>query len=195
MKVAIYARVSTDDKAQDPDSQLYALREFCMRAEWEVVEEYVDRARAKDFKHRIAWALLLKDARQRNFKVVLVFKLDRAFRSVRECCNQTHEWDAMGIKFVASSQDIDTTTPMGQYFLHNLAAVAELESSLISDRVKSGIARTRAQGNRYGRKSKPFSWEAVKAHLDAGNTITQTADCLGYSRARIYQAIKENENV
>ncbi len=192
MKVALYARVSTDDKNQDPDTQLYALREFCKKAEWEIVAEYVDRARAKDFQRRLSWQQLCDDARHRNFKAVMVFRLDRAFRSVRECSNTVQDWLDCGIGFKSLREDvIDTTTSQGRFILHIMAAVAELESSIIGERVTAGIARTRAQGNRYGRKPKPFSWEAVKAHLDAGENITQTADCLGYSRARIYRAIKE----
>lgn len=195
MKVAIYARVSTDDKQQDPDTQLYALRDFCSRFGYEVYREYVDKARAKDFKHRTSWAELLKDGRQRHFQIVLVYKLDRAFRSVRECCNQLYEWDDKGIKFMASSQDIDTSTAMGKYFLHNLASFAELESGMISDRVKAGIARTRAQGNRYGRKAKPFDWSRVNGMLLLGLGVSEIKKCTGYSRARIYRAIEEHKSV
>jgi DNA invertase Pin-like site-specific DNA recombinase len=193
MKVAIYARVSTDDKGQDPETQLYALRGFCERAGWEIFKIYVDQARAKDFNHRTAWRELLEDVKQRQFKAVLVYKLDRAFRSVRECCNYVHDWDERGIKFIASTQDIDTTTAMGRYFLHNLAAVAELESALTSDRVTAGIARTRAQGKPWGRKPKPFDWGKVFEALKH-DTVTDVARDTGYSRARIYRAIKENEN-
>jgi len=75
VKVALYARVSTDDKEQNPETQLYALRNFCRDASWEIHQEYVDRARAKDYKHREAWQQLQKDARQHKFKAVLVFGL------------------------------------------------------------------------------------------------------------------------
>ncbi len=193
MKVALYARVSTGDKNQDPDTQLYALRDFCKKAEWEVVEEYVDVARAKDFKHRVAWQKLLSDARHREFKAVLVFRLDRAFRSVRECSNTVQEWLDYGVGFKSLREDvIDTTSSQGRFILHIMAAVAELESGIISERVTAGIARTRAQGNRFGRKRKDFDWPVVKAQINAGIPITKIARDLGYSRARIYRAIKEN---
>ncbi len=193
MKVAIYARVSTDDKSQDPDTQLYALREFCKKAEWEIIQEYVDKARAKDFKRRVAWQKLMDDARRREFKAVLVFRLDRAFRSVRECSNTVQEWLDYGIGFKSLREDvIDTTTSQGMFILHIMSAVAELESSIISERVKAGIIRTRAQGNRYGRKPKPFDWYRVKVSLDAGESIVSIAKRLGYSRARIYKGVKEN---
>ena len=63
MKVALYARVSTDDKEQNPETQLFAMRNLCRDAGWEVHQEYVDRARAKDYLHRKAWQQLQKDAR------------------------------------------------------------------------------------------------------------------------------------
>lgn len=194
IRVALYARVSTADKNQDPDTQLYALREFCRKAEWEIVNEYVDRARAKDYKHRTAWAKMLKDARRREFKGVLVFRLDRAFRSVRECSNTVQEWLDYGIGFKSLREDvIDTTTNQGRFILHIMAAAAELESGIISERVAAGIARTQAQGNRYGRKPKPFDWDKVKAKLDEGATVSEVARLFGYSRPRIYAKLQTSD--
>jgi DNA invertase Pin-like site-specific DNA recombinase len=196
MKVAIYCRVSTDDKNQNPETQLYALREYCKKAEWEIVEEYIDVARAKDYKHRVNWQKLLADARQHNFKTVLVFRLDRAFRSVNECTNTTKYWHDIGIGFKSLREDvIDTTTSQGNFILHIMAAVAELESSIISERVTAGIARTRAEGNRYGRKKKYVDWFRVKSGLNAGFSISDLSKQLGYTRQAIYRAIKENGGV
>ena len=191
MKVALYARVSTDDKHQDPETQLFALREFCQRAGWEIVKEYVDKARAKDYKHRTAWAQLQKDARQRNFKAVMVFRLDRAFRSVRECTNTVQDWFDFGIAFKSLREDvIDTTTSQGRFILHIMAAVAELESGIISERVKAGIKRTMAQGNRYGRKPLTIGVENVLHSLRNSKSISATAKELGCSRKYIYDQCK-----
>lgn len=149
MKAALYARVSTGDKNQDPETQLYTLRQFCETAGWEVYQEYVDRARAKDYTNRKQWQQLQKDARQRKFKVVLVFRLDRAFRSVRECVNCLGDWHERGIGFKSLGEDIiDTSTSQGRFILHIMAAVAELESAVIGDRVTAGMARAKAQGRR-----------------------------------------------
>lgn len=194
MNVALYARVSTDDKEQNPETQLFALREFCQKADWTVVKEYTDKARAKDYKHRTAWAQLLKDARTHEFKTVLVFRLDRAFRSVRECSNTIQEWTDRGIGFKSLREDvIDTTTAQGTFMLNILASVAQLESSMISERVTAGIKRTRAEGNRYGRKKKYVDWSRVVQGLEAGESINRLAVVLGYSRRLIYRAIKENQ--
>jgi DNA invertase Pin-like site-specific DNA recombinase len=196
MKVAIYARVSTDDKHQDPETQLYACREFCQKAEWEIVKEYVDRARAKDFKRRTSWQQLQKDARQRQFKTVLVFRLDRAFRSVRECANTLQDWFDYGIAFKSLREDvIDTTTSQGRFILHIMAAVAELESSIIGERVKAGIARTMAQGNRFGRKPLPIPVINVCDALQDSSSVLAAAEKLHCSRAYIYKVAKSYKKV
>ena len=187
MKVALYARVSTDDKEQNPETQLYALRNFCRDAGWEIHQEYVDRARAKDYKHREAWQQLQKDARQHKFKAVLVFRLDRAFRSVKECVNLVEDWYDRGIKFKSVAEDvIDTTTAQGRFILQIMAAIAELESSIIGDRVAAGMARAKAEGKPIGRKLLGVSVITLYDALRDSGKVGPAAEELGCSRAYIY---------
>lgn len=193
MKVAVYARVSTDDKHQDPETQLFAVREFCQRADWEIIQEYVDRARAKDFVRRKAWDQLRRDARQRKFKAVVVFRLDRAFRSVRETVNTLEEWVEFGIGFRSITEDvIDTTTGQGRFIMQIMAAMAELESSIISDRVSAGMARAKAQGKQIGRKPIQMALQLISDTLASNNhNISRAAIALGVSRAYIHKRLKE----
>jgi len=187
VKVALYARVSTDDKEQNPETQLYALRNFCRDAGWEIHQEYVDRARAKDYKHREAWQQLQKDARQHKFKAVLVFRLDRAFRSVKECVNLVEDWYDRGIKFKSVAEDvIDTTTAQGRFILQIMAAIAELESSIIGDRVAAGMARARAEGKPIGRKLLGVSVITLYDALRDSGKVGPAAERIGCSRAYIY---------
>ena len=187
MKVALYARVSTDDKEQNPETQLLALRNFCQDAGWEIHQEYVDYARAKDYKHREAWQQLQKDARQHKFKVVLVFRLDRAFRSVRECVNLVEDWFDRGIRFKSVAEDvIDTTTAQGRFILQIMAAIAELESSIIGDRVAAGMARAKAEGKHIGRKLLDVSVISIYDTLREYSNAGLAAKKLGCSRAYIY---------
>ncbi len=154
MKVALYARVSTDDKDQNPETQLFAMRRFCEDAGWEIYEEYVDQARARDYTHRKRWQSLQRDARQHRFKAVIVFRLDRAFRSVKECSNCLEDWTGRGIAFKSVKQDvIDTTTASGRFMLNIMAAVAELESEVIGERVAAGMARAKSEGRTLGRRA------------------------------------------
>jgi DNA invertase Pin-like site-specific DNA recombinase len=83
MRVGVYARVSTSDKDQNPDTQLLSLREFVEgQPGWAVAGEYVDHASATDLKGRVEWRRLLSDASKHRMDLVLVWRLDRAFRSV-----------------------------------------------------------------------------------------------------------------
>ena len=151
MKVAIYARVSTSDKEQNPETQLLPLRDFCSAQGWEVYREYVDQAPALDIAHRTAWRQLLDDAAKRKFTVVIVFKLDRAFRSVKHMHDTLYTWEVLGIAFKSLREQFDTSTAIGRLLLNLLAALAEFEIELIRERVKAGMDRAARQGKKIGR--------------------------------------------
>ncbi|MCI0887752.1 MAG: recombinase family protein [Chloroflexi bacterium] len=151
MRVAIYARVSTSDKDQEPETQLMPLRDFVQAQEWDVYDEYVDRASANDQAHRTEWRRLLDDAAKRRFKVVLVFKLDRAFRSVKHMHDTLSVWELVGVSFKSSREQFDTSTALGRLLMNLLASLAEFELELIRERVKAGMDRARRQGKRIGR--------------------------------------------
>ena len=153
MRVAIYARVSTSDKLQDPETQLMPLRDFCAAQGWETVAEYVDHAPANDQAHRARWRQLLDDAAKRKFSVVLVFKLDRAFRSVKHMHDTLAAWELVGVSFKSLREQFDTSTALGRLLLNLLASLAEFELEMIRERVKAGMDRARRQGKRIGRPS------------------------------------------
>jgi DNA invertase Pin-like site-specific DNA recombinase len=153
VRIAIYARVSTSDRDQDPETQLMPLRDFCAAQDWEIVGEYVDHAPANDQAHRVRWRDLLDDAAKRKFSVVLVFKLDRAFRSVKHMHDTLAAWEVVGVSFKSVREQFDTSTALGRLLLNLLAALAEFELELIRERVKAGMDRARRQGKRIGRPS------------------------------------------
>ncbi len=151
MKVALYARVSTADREQNPETQLMHMRDFCRAQGWEIYREYIDRASALDIAHRTAWRDLLDDAAKGKFTVVLVFKLDRAFRSVKHMHDTLATWDILGISFTSLREQFDTGTALGRLLLNLLAALAEFELEMIRERVKAGMERAKRQGKRIGR--------------------------------------------
>ncbi len=151
MKVALYARVSTSDKDQNPETQLMPMRDFIQAQGWEVYKTYVDMAPANDLAHRIAWRQLLDDAAKRRFTTVLVFKLDRAFRSVKHMHDTLAAWELVWVSFKSLREQFDTSTALGRLLLNLLAALAEFELELIRERVKAGMDRARRQGRRIGR--------------------------------------------
>lgn len=155
-RVALYARVSHSDD-QDPELQLAALRTFAADRgssrgqDWEVVGEYVDRCSAVDLRSRIAWRELMGRARRREVDVILVWKLDRAFRSTLHALAALRHLEAWGVGFVCTTQPIDTTNALGRYVLTGLAAAAEFERELISERTRAGLERAKARGVKLGR--------------------------------------------
>jgi DNA invertase Pin-like site-specific DNA recombinase len=149
--VALYARVSTRDKDQDPELQLEAMRDYVAARGWEAIE-YVDTAAAGDLAHRTAWARLLADVSRRRVDRVMVWKLDRAFRSTLHALATLRDFEHAGVGFAALTQpELDTTSATGRLVFTILAAVAEMERELIADRVKEGMRHAARQGKQIGR--------------------------------------------
>lgn len=146
----MYARVSTRDKDQDPALQLQPMRDYATQRGW-AVEEHVDHAAAGDFAGRAGWARLLVAIRKHQVDHVLAWKLDRCFRSTLHCLRTLEDWEHRGVGFSCLTQDIDTSSPTGRLLLTILAAVAEFERGLISDRVREGMSNARRKGAHIGR--------------------------------------------
>lgn len=180
-RVAFYARISTSDKEQDPETQLMALRDYTVAMGWTVANEYVDQAPSGDLNRRSEWRRLLDDAAKKHFSIVLVFKLDRAFRSVNHMRDTLSAWEVVGVSFRSQREQFDTSTAVGRLLLNLLASVAEFELELIRERVKTGMDRARRQGKRIGRpkvtERKGFSarFGAVLERLQTGELSRRKA--------------------
>lgn len=151
IRVALYARVSTRDKDQDVELQLVPLREYVLAHGWEAVE-YSDEAAAGDLAHRTDWQRLLDDAARRRIDRVLVWKLDRAFRSTLHALSTLRDLEHHGVGFASLTQpELDTTSATGRLVFTILAAVGEMERELIRDRVREGMRHAASKGARIGR--------------------------------------------
>ena len=153
MKVTLYARVSTSDRDQDPETQLMALREFVEAQDgWTVYWEYVDIAPATDLAHRTFWRQLLDDASKRRFDLLLVWRMDRAFRSVLDAATTLERLRTWGVGLRSYSEPwLDTTSPFGEALYYITVAYAQLERGILRERVRAGMDRARKQGHRIGR--------------------------------------------
>ena len=115
MKIAPYARVSTSDKDQNPETQLMPLREYIQSQGWQIHREYVDHAPATDLAHRTAWRQLLEDASKKRFDLLLVWRMDRAFRSVLDAATTLERLRAWDVGLRSYSEPwLDTTSPFGE---------------------------------------------------------------------------------
>jgi DNA invertase Pin-like site-specific DNA recombinase len=148
-KVGCYSRVSTT--GQSTSMQLAELRKYCRNRNWRIVDEYVDTgvSGAKDSRPELD--RLMKDAHRRRFDVVVVWKFDRFARSVSHLLRALESFRALGIDFVSLSEQVETNSPTGKLVFTVLGAVAEMERSLIGDRVRAGLRNAKANGKRLGR--------------------------------------------
>ena len=152
MKVAIYARVSTSDKEQDPVTQLLPLREFVSNQGWQIFGEFVDKVPATDIAHRTAWQELLQAASRRKLDLLLVWRMDRAFRSVLDAATTLERLRTWGVGLRSYTEPwLDTTSPFGEALYYITVAYAQLERGILRERVKAGMERARKQGHRIGR--------------------------------------------
>jgi DNA invertase Pin-like site-specific DNA recombinase len=156
VRVALYARVSTADKGQDPRVQTLELQEHCQRCGWSVTGEYVDVGISGTKEKRPELDRLMADAHRRRFDAVLCWKFDRFARSVSHLLRALETFRSLGIDFISFSEQLDTSTPTGKMVFTVLGAVAELERSLIVERVRAGMRNARAKGKRIGRPPRTY---------------------------------------
>lgn len=152
-RAATYARVSTNN-GQDPYMQVRELKEYCRNRGWKVADEYVDKGISGVQDSRPELNRLIADAHRRRFDAVVVWKFDRFARSVSHLLRALETFQALGIEFVSLSEQLDTSTPTGKMVFTVLGAVAELERSLIGERVKAGLRNAKAEGKKLGRPAR-----------------------------------------
>jgi DNA invertase Pin-like site-specific DNA recombinase len=151
MRAAVYGRVSTSNGGQSPQMQTRELRAYCKRRGWRVAGEYVDAGISGAKDRRPELDRLMHDAHKRRMDAVVVWRFDRFARSVSHLLRALETFNSLGIAFVSLSESIDTSTPAGKMTFTVLGAVAELERSLIGERVKAGLRNAKAKGIRLGR--------------------------------------------
>lgn len=189
-RVAIYARVSTTGNGQSPEMQLRELREYCERRGWQIAGEYIDVGISGAKDRRPELDRMMADAHKRRFDVVAVWKFDRFARSVSHLLRALDTFRVLGIEFVSLSESLDTATPAGRMVFTVLGAVAELERSLIAERVRAGLRNAKAKGKKLGRPRVAVDVTRI-AHLRSqGRSWPQIAAELGLSVGKVYQAAR-----
>jgi len=203
MRIALYARVSDarmekdkdgnwEKKRQDPETQLLPLREYCKSREWEIVKVYAEEISA--VKNRPQLKQMLRDAAMRKFDCLLVVKIDRIARSITDFVHIMLQLNSAGVRFIVLSQGIDTdqSNPGSRLLANMLMSVAEFERDLISERVKAGMARAKAQGKSTGGRPVVI---VDKGKIDVlnvqGYSIREIAKQLKVNRGVVYQRLKE----
>jgi DNA invertase Pin-like site-specific DNA recombinase len=176
LRVARYLRVSRHD--QDTALQDDETASFFKSRGWKLVETYKDHGISGARDRRPALDRMLADARRRKFDLVLVYKADRLFRSLKHMVTTLDELAALGVGFVSTTEPFDTSTPSGKLLLHIVSAMAEFERSLLIERVKSGVAAARRRGSRIGRPRIRLDDDELRRLRSQGLSVRKIAETL-----------------
>jgi len=188
--VAIYARVSTLSRGQDPTMQTRELTEYSQRRGWEIFDTYVDNGVSGKKDSRPQLNRMMEDAHARRFDVVVVWRFDRFCRSVSHLLRALETFNALGIQFVSLCEQIDTNTPTGKLVFTVLGAVSEGERNLIAERVRAGLRNARAKGKRLGRPRKKVDVAQITSLRASGHSWRTIARRLGLSVGTVYAAAR-----
>lgn len=197
MKVALYARVSTDDRDQNPETQLRHLRLICDANDYQIVEEFVDESSGRTIRGRPRYQAMMKGAAAHRFDSIMAYKLDRFHRNVMEQLLMSQQLQAYGVNLICTSEAIDTNTAMGRFFFVVMAALAECESSKTSERVKIGMERAAAEGkvcHRPAAKLSDYQLQKARDILAATPGISRSALAAqfdGIGRTTLIRLLKE----
>ena len=172
--------------------QLINLRDYISSRGWESAGEYVDTGWSGAKTSRPQLDRLMRDARLRRFDSVLVWKLDRWGRSLADCVRSIQELAALGIRFVAMTQNIDTdeSNPASRLLLHIFAAFAEFERELIRERVVTGIRAAQGRGKRFGRPRRVFRRDQALLLRAEGKSWREIAQALGVPFSTVIDACR-----
>ena len=188
-RAAIYGRVSSPE--QHIESQLLDVRKLATQRCFEVVREYCDKGVSGSKAKRPGLDSMMNDARRGEFSVVLVAAFDRIARSTKNFLEIVDELHELGIEFISVREAIDSTGPMGRMFLTMVGSIAELERSLIVERIRAGMRRAKLEGQRLGRAPLKIDHDALVRDRLAGMSLTAVAKKYGVSRASVVRFVRE----
>ncbi len=149
MKSALYLRVSTAE--QTTLNQEIELKRYCKNNDITIYKIYKDEGISGSKTSRPQLDLMLQDMRKKLFDSIICWKFDRLGRSTAHLLQVLEELRNKNIRLIATSQNIDTSTPMGKFFFTILSGFAEMEREMIRERIKLGLARAKKQGKTLGR--------------------------------------------
>ena len=188
-RAALYLRVSTVE--QNLETQLLDLRQMAAQHGFEIVEEYTDRISGVKAK-RPGLDRLMADARRGRFDVVLVWASDRIARSVKHFLEVLDEFNRLGVEYASFRENIDTGGALGRAVVVIIGAIAELERSLIVERVRAGMRRARLDGRHIGRRPLQLDREAILRDRRCGHSLGQLARTYRISRTTVHRVLSEH---
>ena len=188
-RAALYGRVSTFD--QTTANQLLDLRQMARQRGLEIIEEYVDHGISGTRTRRPGLDQMMTDARHGRFDILLVWACDRMARSTKHFLEVLDELNRLNIEFVSFRENLDTGGPLGRAVVVIISAIAELERSLIVERVRAGLRRAKLEGRRIGRAPLQINDAALLRDRERGMTLNQLAKAHGISKASVCRRLRQ----
>lgn len=188
-RVCIYVRCSTNHHDQKPEVQLVELRNYSMARGWHIAEEIIDHGYSGATTKRPGLKKLKELTSSRKIDVVVVVKMDRLFRSMKDLLTTLQEFTDLGVDFVSIKDQVDLTTASGRLMLHILGAFAEFEKDLIRERTIAGIEHARSKGKVLGRPLK-YDGEKIRKLYADGMSLRGIQKQLKCSLGAVYRAIE-----
>jgi DNA invertase Pin-like site-specific DNA recombinase len=194
LKVAIYARTSTDDGRQELTNQTRELHAYAERMGWKVVGEYLDQVSGRKA-DRPQFQAAMRDARKRKYDVLLFWSLDRLTREgVLKTLLILNQLTGYGVKYRSlQEQWIDSLGEFSDAIIGILATVAKFEANRMSSRVRSGLARAKAEGKVLGRPKVVLDRDKLRAMRKEGMSLREIAETTGKSAMTIQRLLKSGE--
>ena len=189
VRAALYVRVSSRDR-QTVKNQLEPLQAEAARRQWDVVGVYQDEVSGAS-RSRPGLSALLAQVAAKQVDVVAVWRFDRWARSTSHLIESLDQLERAGGDFVSLTESVDTTTGIGRFFFTLLAAVGELERDILTERVRAGLDRARAEGVRLGRPPVHVDTDAARMLLSQGLSLRHVAQSLNISRRVLTRRLKE----
>jgi site-specific DNA recombinase len=162
-----YVRVSTDDQAKEGvslDNQKAKIIAYCQLKDLELREVIEDAGISAKNLRRPGVQKVLRLARRREIDAIVVYKLDRIFRSTIDALETTKAFDKWGVSFHSIEETLDTRSAMGRFFFTLTAALAEMERRLIGERTKAALAHKRSKSEKTGGDI-PFGYNLAQGIL------------------------------
>jgi DNA invertase Pin-like site-specific DNA recombinase len=186
LTAAIYVRVSTEK--QDYALQLHDLRNYAKRMGWQTIE-YAEKE--SSVKRRPVFQAMLEDARRGKLQAILVWRIDRFARSMKDYVMTTLDLYEWKVRLISVTENVDTgdNNPFAEFQRGLLALLAQLERKIIVARVNAGLAEAKRQGKTFGRPRKIFRRDEAMRLKAEGKSIREIAKLLGVSKSIAHRAI------
>jgi DNA invertase Pin-like site-specific DNA recombinase len=187
-RAALYLRVSTLD--QHPETQLHDLEPMAAQPGLEIVERYTDHGVSGIRVRRPALDKMMNDAHRARFDIIMVWACDRLARSTRHFLEVLDELSRLNIEFISFREQLDTGGALGRAVVVIISAIAELERSLIVERVRAGMRRARLEGRHIGRLPLDLDRDAIRRDRARGMSLGQLAKAYRVSRTTVRRVLK-----